>query len=424
MAGATRIDIAWRKDVHPVSNNWSSTVRFVGQARLRLRLVESDSGQPIPFCKRLDVSTLSFSRRVLLAVKGRAAIVREGLDEHLSRLEGSASYPCWAEHFKLIQVRSLRSLKNLKSYQDLVEKPDPEGHCSVIANPGAMKGHPHGQQFHREFVVFDGAAVYPEYIACVETGTLVKGGGLLVQLIVKEWFVLIAEQEDQEADSLLREAISAALEEEGAQHFHAIEAAQEPESDEEGGNEEKKTSEGNEEKKTSQLDFGYADPNKFPDLTSLSKANSACRLRRNVSRGYAVKQLKGTSDPEVPVKKQAERIKELLAKNLGRRPDEKHGPRDGRLEPRLELRREISRARLEADIGFLQQADEMVLGGQGYCLGLRPLFRDVVFGAQRLPGAASAAADTSKISSRHLRVHCLCGRYCCDARCGAVAIQY
>ena len=44
----------------------------------------------------------------------------------------------------------------------------------------------------------------------------------------------------------------------------------------------------------------------------------------------------------------------------GRRPDEKHGPRDGRLEPRLELRREISRERLGCD-GVLKS-----LEGRGF----------------------------------------------------------
>lgn len=149
-------------------------------------------------CPMLDSSTNEYWLWHGTRASNIEAIVREGLDEHLSRLEGlyGAGIYFSDEACKALQysdqegprhllfcrvvlgrpyytkdaLRSLRSLKNLKSYQDLVEKPDPEGHCSVIANPGAMKGHPHGQQFHREFVVFDGAAVYPEYIACVETG--------------------------------------------------------------------------------------------------------------------------------------------------------------------------------------------------------------------------------------------------------------
>lgn len=44
--------------------------------------------------------------------------------------------------------------------------PDVAGHHSVIVNPGPVQNHPNanGEQVHREFVIFDGAAVYPEYV--------------------------------------------------------------------------------------------------------------------------------------------------------------------------------------------------------------------------------------------------------------------
>lgn len=44
--------------------------------------------------------------------------------------------------------------------------PDAAGYHSVIVNPGPVQNHPNanGKQVHREFVIFDGAAVYPEYV--------------------------------------------------------------------------------------------------------------------------------------------------------------------------------------------------------------------------------------------------------------------
>ena len=47
-----------------------------------------------------------------------------------------------------------------------VRTPDVDGHHPVIVNPGPVQNHPSasGKQVHREFVVFDGAAVYPEYV--------------------------------------------------------------------------------------------------------------------------------------------------------------------------------------------------------------------------------------------------------------------
>ena len=51
----------------------------------------------------------------------------------------------------------------------LLRTPDVDGHHSVIVNPGPVQNHPSpsGKQVHREFVVFDGAAVYPEYVVGV-----------------------------------------------------------------------------------------------------------------------------------------------------------------------------------------------------------------------------------------------------------------
>lgn len=37
-------------------------------------------------------------------------------------------------------------------------------HDSVIVKPGPMRGHPHGEQTHTEFVIFESAQAYPEYI--------------------------------------------------------------------------------------------------------------------------------------------------------------------------------------------------------------------------------------------------------------------
>jgi len=46
---------------------------------------------------------------------------------------------------------------------DTVRKP-PDGHDSVIANPGQMAGHPNNHQEHQELVVFDNAQVFPCYV--------------------------------------------------------------------------------------------------------------------------------------------------------------------------------------------------------------------------------------------------------------------
>ncbi|CAK9017064.1 unnamed protein product, partial [Durusdinium trenchii] len=121
------------------------------------------------------------------------AILEEGLDEHLSRLEGlygagiyfsdeackglqySDPGSCCLLFCRVVLGRpyytkntlpSMRSLKELKSRQGLLETPDVAGHHSVIVNPGPVQNHPNanGEQVHREFVIFDGAAVYPEYV--------------------------------------------------------------------------------------------------------------------------------------------------------------------------------------------------------------------------------------------------------------------
>eukprot|EP00435_Cladocopium_sp_Y103_P019436 s3431_g4.t1 len=121
------------------------------------------------------------------------SILKEGLDEHLSRLEGlygagiyfsdeackALQYSDSGAHYLLFcrvvlgrpyysknTLPSMRSLKELKKRQGLLETPDVDGHHSVIVNPGPVQNHPSasGKQVHREFVVFDGAAVYPEYV--------------------------------------------------------------------------------------------------------------------------------------------------------------------------------------------------------------------------------------------------------------------
>jgi len=52
--------------------------------------------------------------------------------------------------------------------KNLVQPPSVPGsgqlHDSVLVKPGQMLGHPHGQQAHTEFVIFDFAQAYPEYI--------------------------------------------------------------------------------------------------------------------------------------------------------------------------------------------------------------------------------------------------------------------
>lgn len=52
----------------------------------------------------------------------------------------------------------------------MLRTPDAAGHDSVIVNPGPVQNHPSksGKQVHREFVIFDGAAVYPEYVVGID----------------------------------------------------------------------------------------------------------------------------------------------------------------------------------------------------------------------------------------------------------------
>jgi len=125
------------------------------------------------------------------------AILKEGLDEHLSRMEGlygagiyfsdeackALQYSDRGPHYLLFcrvvlgkpyytknTLPSMRSLKELKSRPGLLETPNAAGHDSVIVNPGPVQNHPSksGKQVHREFVIFDGAAVYPEYVVGID----------------------------------------------------------------------------------------------------------------------------------------------------------------------------------------------------------------------------------------------------------------
>jgi len=125
------------------------------------------------------------------------AILKEGLDEHLSRMEGlygagiyfsdeackALQYSDRGPHYLLFcrvvlgkpyytknTLPSMRSLKELKSRPGLLETPDAAGHDSLIVNPGPVQNHPSksGKQVHREFVIFDGAAVYPEYVVGID----------------------------------------------------------------------------------------------------------------------------------------------------------------------------------------------------------------------------------------------------------------
>lgn len=52
----------------------------------------------------------------------------------------------------------------------VLRTPDAAGHDSLIVNPGPVQNHPSksGKQVHREFVIFDGAAVYPEYVVGID----------------------------------------------------------------------------------------------------------------------------------------------------------------------------------------------------------------------------------------------------------------
>jgi len=128
------------------------------------------------------------------------AILREGLDEHVSQLTGlyGAGVYFSDEACKVLQytdegdrrcllycrvtlgrpyytqntLKSLRTLKKLpEMFQrgELSRKPDADGHDSVIANPGPITGHP-CKQVHREFIVFQGALSYPEFVVSVSCG--------------------------------------------------------------------------------------------------------------------------------------------------------------------------------------------------------------------------------------------------------------
>ena len=48
----------------------------------------------------------------------------------------------------------------------LSERAEQQGrYDSAVANAGQMARHPYGQQIHREFIVYNRAKVYPEYLA-------------------------------------------------------------------------------------------------------------------------------------------------------------------------------------------------------------------------------------------------------------------
>jgi len=130
------------------------------------------------------------------------AIMAEGLDEHLSQLNGLygggiyfSDEACKAlqytdagdtgdtrcllycrvtlgrPYFTRNTLKSLRTLKRLPEMHqrgDLLRPPDPAGHDCVVASRGAMVGHPSAcGQLHREFVIFDGALAYPEFVVSV-----------------------------------------------------------------------------------------------------------------------------------------------------------------------------------------------------------------------------------------------------------------
>merc|ERR1712190_388948 len=56
----------------------------------------------------------------------------------------------------------------LQADRKMVRPPEVVGstsrHDSVIVKRGRMPGHPRGEQTHSEFVIFDSAQAYPEYI--------------------------------------------------------------------------------------------------------------------------------------------------------------------------------------------------------------------------------------------------------------------
>ncbi|CAE8634427.1 unnamed protein product [Polarella glacialis] len=125
------------------------------------------------------------------------AILKEGLDEHLSLLDGlyGAGIYFSDEACKALQysdangprylllcrvllgrpyytrniLKTLRSPKNLPERGDLLQRPEAAGHDSVIVNAGPIQGHPNPNgQVHREFVIFDGACAYPEFVVSVD----------------------------------------------------------------------------------------------------------------------------------------------------------------------------------------------------------------------------------------------------------------
>lgn len=123
-------------------------------------------------------------------------ILRDGFDEHVCQSNGLYGLGCYfaAEMCKALQYTdrddqgnryvlycrvilgrpyyTQDALKGLRTTRELQEwhlggylhrEPHDEHH-SVIANPGHIWGSPFPNQVHREFVVYRGAQVYPEYL--------------------------------------------------------------------------------------------------------------------------------------------------------------------------------------------------------------------------------------------------------------------